>query len=73
MILEVEPGSVAEMAGLHMKDVINSLDGKPVKSAPEFEADLTNRAPGATIRLRCMIPTGLGYFTKETILMTQKK
>jgi S1-C subfamily serine protease len=34
-IVEVAPGSTAELAGLHVGDVINVADGKPIRAALE--------------------------------------
>ena len=65
-IVEVSPGSVAASAFLRVGDVINAVDDKPVKSARELLAELSNRAPGSQIRLGYLFrSSALGYFPKE--------
>jgi S1-C subfamily serine protease len=46
---------VAAMAGLHPGDVINSVDGKPVKTPVELAAALANRPAGDKLRLGYML------------------
>jgi S1-C subfamily serine protease len=43
-ILEIEPGSVAEMASLHPGDLIKSVDGKAVRTPMELAAELTDKS-----------------------------
>jgi hypothetical protein len=71
VLLEVEHGGMAEWVGLHAGDVINTLDGKPVRTAPELAAELLSRAPGAKIRLGYLMRTSLGSFTKEAHFVIQ--
>ena len=62
----MSPGSVAASAFLRVGDVINAVDDKPVKSARELLAELSNRAPGSQIRLGYLFrSSALGYFPKE--------
>ncbi len=68
-ITEVTSGGVAERAYLHVGDVINAVDGRPVKTTMELAAALSNRTPGSKIRIGYMLSTGLGYFTKEVIVI----
>jgi hypothetical protein len=67
-ITEVASGGVAERAYLHVGDVINAVDGRPVKTTMELAAALSNRTPGSKIRIGYMLSTGLGFFTKEVIV-----
>jgi serine protease Do len=43
VVIEVLPGSPAEMAGLQSGDVIREVNRKPISSASDFEANLGNR------------------------------
>lgn len=47
----VTPNGPAAKAGLKSEDVITSVDGKPVKDGDELVADISDRAPGSTVRL----------------------
>jgi S1-C subfamily serine protease len=68
-ITEVVSGGVAEMAGLHVTDVINMVDSRPMNSALELATTLSNIAPGTTTRIGYMFRiTALGYFNKEVIV-----
>jgi hypothetical protein len=42
-ILQIEPGSVAEMASLHVGDLITSIDGKAVRTPMELAAEMSNK------------------------------
>ncbi len=66
MIIEVVPGSAAEMAGLRVGDVINAVDGKPVRTPMELAAELANHAPGSTVRLGVLVR---GYWQSETTVI----
>jgi S1-C subfamily serine protease len=50
-ITSVAPNGVASMGGLHPGDVINAVDGKPVKTPMELAAELANRPAGDKVRL----------------------
>jgi PDZ domain-containing secreted protein len=43
------------MAGLHLGDVINAVDGKPVKSPTELVAELASRSAGDRVRVCYML------------------
>jgi len=76
---------VAEKAGLHVGDVINAVDRRPVRTATELAAKLWNRAPGSSVRLGYVfrsatsIPAdgrnagGLIYYPKETVVILPEK
>ena len=54
-ITDEAPNGVAAMAGLHSGDVINLVDGKPVKTPMELAAELANRPGGDKVRLGYML------------------
>jgi hypothetical protein len=43
-VLEIEPGSIAEMASLHVGDMIKSVDGKAVRTPMELAAELSDKS-----------------------------
>ena len=51
VVLQVENGSPAAVAGLEEGDVIVSLDGKPIASADQLAADLQADHPGQSVRI----------------------
>jgi serine protease Do len=51
MIADVAPGSAAESAGLQPKDLIVSLDTKPIADLPSLGFDLFTRGAGDTLHL----------------------
>jgi Outer membrane protein beta-barrel domain/PDZ domain len=69
-IIEVAPNSIADLAGLKVGEVINSLDGKPIRTAMELAAELANRALGTQIKLGYMIH---GAWQTETAIILGNK
>jgi hypothetical protein len=63
-ILEIEPGSVAEMASLHVGDLVKSVDGKIVRTPMELAAELSDK----TGKVRIGIVRGT-FATETTILL----
>jgi serine protease Do len=51
IVSDVVPGSPAESAGLRVKDIITSIDGKPVETLPSVGTRLFMRAGGERIKL----------------------
>jgi outer membrane immunogenic protein len=69
-IVGVDPGSIAALAILHVGDLINSVDGKPVRTPMELAAELANRPQGSRVRLGYLYHTSaLGFIPKETIVI----
>jgi Outer membrane protein beta-barrel domain/PDZ domain len=62
-ILEIEPGSIAEMASLHVGDLIKSVDGKPVKTPMELAAEISDKTGKVRIGIQ------RGTFTTETEIL----
>lgn len=76
-IVSLATGGMAELAHMHVGDVINGLDGKPVRSAPELVAELSSRAPGTKIRVGYMFRSSALdsklYFSNEAILLLPQR
>jgi S1-C subfamily serine protease len=66
-ILQIEPGGVAEMASLHVGDLITSVDGKPVRTPMELAAELA----GKTGKVRIGIVRGKFVTETEVLLGAQ--
>lgn len=62
-VLSIEPGSVAEMAALHVGDMIKAVDGKTVRTPMELAAELSDKA--GKVRITIM----RGDFATETTIM----
>lgn len=54
-ITDEAPTGVAAMTGLHLGDVINVVDGKPVNTPMELATELSNRSAGDKVRLGYML------------------
>lgn len=64
-VIYVSPTNVAQLAGVHEGDVINSVDGKPIWKVSDLAAALANVSPGSTIRLGYLIK---GYWQTESVI-----
>ena len=62
-ITEISPGSIASLAGLRVGDIINAVDGNPVKTPIELESALANRAPGTKVKIGYRVR---GYWQAQT-------
>ena len=51
MVSDVMPDSAAEEAGMGIRDVVMTVNGKPVESAPMLSLELSRYAAGDTVRL----------------------
>jgi serine protease Do len=51
MVSDVVPDSAAEMAGLGIRDVVTSVNAKPVESVPMLSLELSRYAAGDTVAL----------------------
>jgi PDZ domain len=63
-VLQIEPGSVAEMASLHVGDLIKAVDGKTVRTPMELAAELSDK----TGKVRITIARG-DMMTETVILL----
>jgi len=50
-IVALDPNGTAALAGLGVGDIINRIDGKPVRTAMDLNIQLSNRQPGTVIEL----------------------
>jgi len=60
------------LEGLHVGDVITSVNGKPVKTSVELGAELSNRAPGSRIRIRVVFRTSTSWASNEAVVTLQQ-
>jgi serine protease Do len=51
LVQEVQPGGPADKAGIKPGDVINTIDGHPIKDGNELVDEIASRRPGSTARL----------------------
>jgi hypothetical protein len=65
-IAEMFPNGVGALAAMHRGDVINSVDGKPVKSPMELAAELSSRKAGDKVRLGYLLH---GQWQAETVVI----
>ncbi len=66
VIVDVYGGSAADLKGIRPGDVINGIDGKPVKDAKQLAAELSGRAAGEEVRVAFMVR---GYWQTEATLV----
>jgi hypothetical protein len=65
-IIDEAPNGVAALAGLHAGDVINTVEGRPVRTPMELAAELANHAAGDKIKLGFLVH---GQWQTETVLL----
>jgi S1-C subfamily serine protease len=65
-IVELMPGSVAELAGLRVGDVLNAVDETVIKTPMELAVELSNKPSGSKIKIG---HTTRGYWQSETVLI----
>ncbi|HSY65161.1 MAG TPA: PDZ domain-containing protein [Terriglobales bacterium] len=65
-ITDIAPNGVAALAGLHPGDVINAVDGKPIKTPMELAAELSGRVSGDKVRLGYSL---YGQWQTETVVI----
>jgi S1-C subfamily serine protease len=56
----------AALAGMHPGDVINAVDGKPIKTPMELAAELSNHPTGDKVRIGYMLH---GQWQTETVIV----
>ncbi|MFZ0818407.1 MAG: PDZ domain-containing protein [Candidatus Sulfotelmatobacter sp.] len=65
-ITDIAPNGAVALAGLHRGDVINSVDGKPVKTPMDLAAELSSHAVGDKVRLGYSLH---GQWQAETVVI----
>jgi membrane-associated protease RseP (regulator of RpoE activity) len=65
-IIDEAPNSAASLAGIHVGDVINAVNGKPVGTPMELAAELANHSAGEKIRLGFLVR---GQWQTETAII----
>jgi S1-C subfamily serine protease len=71
--VDVVPGSSAEIAGLHVRDVITDINGRHIGSIDDLAAILAQNEPGSKITLGYILKTNLGWMPKETLIIVADK
>jgi hypothetical protein len=65
-VTDEAPNGLASLAGIHVGDVINAVDGKPVGTPMELAAELANRAGGDKVKLGVLIH---GQWQTEVVVL----
>jgi PDZ domain len=66
-ITDEAPNGAAALAGIHVGDVINAVDGKPIRNPMELAAELSNKSAGDKIKLGYMIRGA--WQTETTVIL----
>jgi len=51
VVRKVQPGGPADKAGLKPRDIITTIDGRPIKDGDDLVNEIASRRPGSSIRL----------------------
>jgi len=51
LVQMVQPGQPADKAGIKARDIIVSIDGRPIKDGNDLVADIAGRRPGSSARI----------------------
>ena len=70
-ITEVTQQGLAELSGLHVGDVINSVDGKKVRTPTELAVLVSGRAPGSRIRIGYTFHSSVAEYQTEKVIILQ--
>jgi serine protease Do len=54
LVQAVAPGGPSDKAGLKPRDIIISIDGRPIKDGNDLVEEIANRHPGTTVRIGYM-------------------
>jgi len=70
----VDRGSLGNVSGLHVGDLINSVNGKQVGTAAEFAAELSGQPAGSRVRLGYIFKTSaLGWVGNDKVVTLQQQ
>lgn len=65
-VTDEAPNGAAALAGIHVGDVINTVDGKPIRTPMELAAELANRPTGDKIRIGFLLH---GQWQSESVVL----
>ena len=51
LVQTVKPGGPSDKAGIKVRDIIVSIDGRPIKDGNDLVEEISNRHPGSTVRI----------------------
>jgi S1-C subfamily serine protease len=66
-------GSPAEIAGLHVHEVITDVNGKKIRSTDDLADVLGQNGPGSKITVGYIFKSNLGWMPKETLIILADK
>jgi putative serine protease PepD len=66
-VVNVEPGSPAEAAGIEEQDVIIAVDGTPVGSSEELQVAVDSKSPGDTVTVELVRGGGSSTEVQATL------
>jgi S1-C subfamily serine protease len=72
-ILDIALDSPAEIAGLHIHEVITDVNGRRIRSTQDLAAVLAQNEPGSKIVLGYIFKSNLGWMPKETMIILADK
>jgi hypothetical protein len=72
-IMDVAPGSPAEIAGLHVRDVIREINGSKIRSTDDLATTLAQNEPGSKITVSYIFKSNLGWMPKNTVIVLANK
>jgi S1-C subfamily serine protease len=72
-IMDVAPGSPADIAGLHVHEVITDINGRHIGSTDDLAAVLAQNGPGSKVILGYCFKSNLGWMPKETLIILADK
>jgi serine protease Do len=51
LVQTVKPGGPSDKAGIKVRDIIVSIDGRPIKDGDDLVQEISSRHPGSTVRI----------------------
>lgn len=67
LVVNVEPGSPAEAAGIQEQDVLIAVDGEPVGSSEELQVAIDSKSPGDTVVIELVRGGGSSQQVQATL------
>jgi hypothetical protein len=72
-ILDIALDSPADIAGLHVHEVITDVNGRRIRSTQDLAAMLAQNEPGSKITLGYIFRSNLGWMPKEEVIILANK